>query len=63
MLVLTRGIGEQITVTGPCIIEIVRIAQNSVRIGITADPSVNIRRTELPDNPPPRFPRPGEIKT
>lgn len=48
MLVLTRKLGEQIEITGGIVLTIVRIDPDSVRIGIAAPASVNIRRMELP---------------
>ena len=50
MLVLGRGIGERIrlTVNGIEIwVQVIRIAANDVRIGITAPPAVEIVREEI----------------
>jgi carbon storage regulator CsrA len=50
MLVLTRRAGDKIVVDGPCVIEFNRIKGSkggSVSVGITADRSVKILRSEL----------------
>jgi carbon storage regulator CsrA len=47
MLVLTRRTGEKIVVDGPCVIEFNRIKGSSVSVGITAERSVKILRSEI----------------
>ncbi len=47
MLVLTRKITETIHVNGPCIITLCDVRGDRVRIGVQAEPSVNIVRGEL----------------
>lgn len=49
MLALSRRVGEQIIVNGPCVITLVEMKRGSVRIGIEAEPSVSIARAELLD--------------
>ncbi|MBN1589540.1 MAG: carbon storage regulator [Pirellulales bacterium] len=48
MLVLTRKLNEQIHIGRDVTITIVRLAGNTVRIGIEAPREVPIRRAELP---------------
>jgi carbon storage regulator CsrA len=47
MLVLTRRTGDKIVVDGPCVIDFNWIKGSSVSVGITADRSVKILRSEL----------------
>ena len=47
MLVLTRRPGESIVVDGPAVITIVETQGKKTRVGIEADPSVRITRSEL----------------
>lgn len=47
MLVLTRSKHEQINVDGPCVITIVETRGDKVRVGIEAENSVNIWRSEI----------------
>lgn len=47
MLVLSRKKEQQIVVEGPCVITIVDVRGDVVRVGIEADKSVNIVRAEL----------------
>jgi len=47
MLVLSRKVQEQIVIDGPCVITLVEMRRNSVKIGIEADTSVNILRKEI----------------
>lgn len=49
MLVLGRRLGETLVIDGPCVIEVVRFAPGSVRLGITAGKEVAIKRGELAD--------------
>jgi carbon storage regulator CsrA len=60
-LVVTREVGDEIHVNGPSTIRVVRIDCNKVRIGIEADPGVNIRRGELADDG--RCSRPATYRT
>ncbi len=64
MLCLGRRVGESITVDGPCVIVINSIRRNhSVAVGIEADLSVKIMRSELlpkkPATPLATDPAPG----
>lgn len=47
MLALKRGPGEAIWVSGPCIISIVRMEYNEVKLGFVAPDSTIIMRTEI----------------
>jgi len=47
MLCLSRKREQKITIEGPCVITILEIRRDVVRIGIEADKSVNIARNEL----------------
>ena len=47
MLILSREIGEQIEVDGPCVITFAELRGNQIRLGFEADRSVNIWRREL----------------
>jgi carbon storage regulator CsrA len=47
MLVLTRRTGDKIVVDGPCVIDFNWIKGGSVSVGITADRSFKILRSEL----------------
>lgn len=47
MLVLSRKIGEKITIGDNVTLEILEICGNRVKIGITAPPEVEILRGEL----------------
>ncbi len=39
------------TGTGPCTVTVVSIGERRVKLGITAAPGVNVRRSELPREP------------
>ena len=47
MLVLTRGIGEQIVIDGNIVVTIVSIDGNKVRLGVQAPRSVRVDRAEV----------------
>lgn len=47
MLVLMRRVGEEIIIDGNIRITVVRVNGNSVRLGVTAPPELNIVRDEL----------------
>lgn len=47
MLCLSRKRDQKITIEGPCVITILEIRRDVVRVGIEADKSVNIARNEL----------------
>jgi carbon storage regulator len=49
MLVLTRKVGEHITIGNNVIVTIVQIGQGRVRIGFTAPKEVEIMRKEVKD--------------
>jgi len=48
MLVLTRKVGESITIDGDIHISIVRVQGRQVRVGISAPKERKIQRGELP---------------
>lgn len=50
MLVLARNVGESIRIDGPCTITVTQIKGDVVKVGITADRSVRVVRTELEGN-------------
>jgi carbon storage regulator len=52
MLVLSRKIGERIVIADNVIIQVLAVRRGQIRLGITAPPSVSIRREELPRFPP-----------
>ena len=47
MLVLTRKVGEMITIDGDICISIVQVKGKQVRLGISAPKEKSIKRTEL----------------
>jgi carbon storage regulator len=47
MLVLSRKIGEQITIDNDIVVTVVSVKGNQVRLGFTAPASVSICREEL----------------
>ncbi len=47
MLVITRKCGEVIVIGDGIEIEVLRVGADSVRLGITADPSVRVYRREI----------------
>lgn len=47
MLVLSRKRDEKIDVSGPCVITVVDIRGDKVRLGIEAAPEVEIHRREI----------------
>ncbi len=57
MLVLSRKVNEGIAISGPCVIEIVKISGNRVSIGFVAEKSTHILRLEIADAPTKRDPR------
>lgn len=63
MLVLTRGIGEEIVIAGNLRVTVVAIKGQRVRLGITAPASAQVTREELlaesPDEEQP--PRPATV--
>lgn len=48
MLVLSRCKGESVELSGPCIIHVIRIGPNSVRLAFECPPETIVRRRELP---------------
>lgn len=48
MLILSRKIGERITLSGGIEIVITRVAGSKVTLGIEAPPEVRIHRSEIP---------------
>jgi len=51
MLVLSRKQNERLVIDGNIVVTIVRVSNNSVRIGIEAPPEVLVRREELLSRP------------
>jgi carbon storage regulator len=49
MLVLSRKQDEEIVVEGPCVIKIISMHGNRVRVGIQAEKDVRILRREVID--------------
>jgi carbon storage regulator len=49
MLVLSRKRGEQVVIDGPCVVSLVEIRGDKVRLGFDADRSVKIDRREVRD--------------
>lgn len=47
MLVLSRHVSEDIIVEGPCVIKVVQIRGDKVRLGINAEKDVKIYRREV----------------
>lgn len=47
MLVLSRKLGEELVIDGPCRIRVVDVRGDRVRLGFTADESVRIDRAEV----------------
>ena len=47
MLVLTRGVGEQIVIAGDIRVTVVAVQGDKVRLGITAPESVRVDREEV----------------
>ncbi len=47
MLVLSRKVDEEIVIGNNVTIKVVKVIGNRVRLGISAPPSVNIRRGEV----------------
>lgn len=47
LLVLTRKKGEQVRIDGPCLIEVLELRGDKVRIGFIAPETTTIVRTEL----------------
>lgn len=47
MLVITRKCGEVIVIGDGIEIEVLRVGADSVRLGVTADPSVRVYRREI----------------
>jgi carbon storage regulator len=47
MLVLSRKLGEEIVINENITITVMRISRDSVRIGITAPPTVPVHRQEV----------------
>lgn len=52
MLVLTRKVGEKITIDGDICISIVQVKGKQVRVGVSAPKQKSIKRTELLMPPP-----------
>jgi carbon storage regulator len=47
MLVLTRRIGEEVVIAGNIRVTVLAVKGQSIRVGITAPPSVHVVRREL----------------
>jgi carbon storage regulator len=52
MLVLSRKVGERIVIGDTVIVQVLAVRRGQIRLGITAPPSVSIRREELPRHAP-----------
>jgi carbon storage regulator len=52
MLVLSRKIGERIVIAENVVVQVLAVRRGQIRLGITAPPSVSIRREELPRHSP-----------
>ena len=63
MLVLTRKQNEKLHIGDDIVITIVRARGNSIRIGIEAPTSVNIRRGELAGLPEEQTPAPKQQRS
>jgi carbon storage regulator len=50
MLVLSRKLGEKITIGDGIVVSIVKISGNRVQIGVEAPAHIRIQREELEDN-------------
>ena len=48
MLVLSRKVGERIVIGDTVIVQVLAVRRGQIRLGISAPPSVSIRREELP---------------
>jgi len=51
-LVMSRKHMQSVAVNGPCVVTVIKTRSGGVRLAIEAEPAVNIRRCELPDNQP-----------
>ena len=47
MLVLSRKVGQSVVINGPATVQVVKVAGQCARLGITAAPHVGILREEL----------------
>jgi carbon storage regulator CsrA len=63
MLILTRKVGEAITLDGPGEVVILKAAGRSVVVGIKAPATTQIRRTELERNGNGERERAGEARS
>lgn len=60
MLCLTRKPEQKIVIDGPCVVTVLGVKRNGdIRIGIDAEPTVNIARAELLDCDGKRKPKIG----
>ena len=50
MLILTRGPRESITINGPCVVHLLSVRGNQVKLGLEAPDTTRIWRTELIEN-------------
>jgi carbon storage regulator len=51
MLVLSRKIGERLVIGEGVVVQVLAVRRGQIRLGISAPPSVHIRREELPELP------------
>jgi carbon storage regulator CsrA len=49
MLILDRKEEQSVTINGPCIVKVIRIDGNRIKLGFVAKDSTKIMRTELID--------------
>jgi carbon storage regulator len=52
MLVLSRKVGEKIVIGDTVVVQVLAVRRGQIRLGISAPPSVSIRREELPRHAP-----------
>jgi carbon storage regulator len=49
MLVLTRGVGQQLVIDGRVVVTVTEVRGAKVRLGVTAPPDVPVDRKEVHD--------------
>lgn len=61
MLVLSRKLGERVMVSGPCMVEVVEVRGDKVRLGFWADDCTSIHRQEVAERIPASAPLLGRL--